>query len=135
MRISDWSSDVSLPIYRPEHATPAHAGAVHPRVCGEQTWHKWLSHKAICAVDKFTNIARPLAPAAQCDESWLSKSCFVVYLFDSGSAASGKNSTSVTPSNSVGTRRFLPAVSNRSEEHTSELQSLMRTSYAVFCLQ
>src|SRR3546814_2831503 len=27
----------------------------------------------------------------------------------------------------------IPAV--RSEEHTSELQSLMRTSYAVFCLQ
>src|SRR3546814_5437299 len=25
-------------------------------------------------------------------------------------------------------------ISNRSEEHTSELQSLMRTSYAVFCL-
>src|SRR3546814_6583256 len=25
--------------------------------------------------------------------------------------------------------------SNRSEEHTSELQSLMRISYAVFCLQ
>src|SRR3546814_4800790 len=24
---------------------------------------------------------------------------------------------------------------DRSEEHTSELQSLMRTSYAVFCLQ
>src|SRR3546814_9739951 len=28
---------------------------------------------------------------------------------------------------------LLPKVS-RSEEHTSELQSLMRTSYAVFCL-
>src|SRR3546814_10235959 len=28
--------------------------------------------------------------------------------------------------------RLLPL---RSEEHTSELQSLMRTSYAVFCLQ
>src|SRR3546814_1784148 len=27
------------------------------------------------------------------------------------------------------------AVQVRSEEHTSELQSLMRTSYAVFCLQ
>src|SRR3546814_6098437 len=26
-------------------------------------------------------------------------------------------------------------VSGRSEEHTSELQSLMRISYAVFCLQ
>src|SRR3546814_5284642 len=28
-----------------------------------------------------------------------------------------------------------PAVQLRSEEHTSELQSLMRISYAVFCLQ
>src|SRR3546814_4225152 len=27
------------------------------------------------------------------------------------------------------------AIDSRSEEHTSELQSLMRTSYAVFCLQ
>src|SRR3546814_4946835 len=31
-------------------------------------------------------------------------------------------------------RRPVTAV-ERSEEHTSELQSLMRTSYAVFCLQ
>src|SRR3546814_1375479 len=30
--------------------------------------------------------------------------------------------------------RFTTAV-NRSEEHTSELQSLMRISYAVFCLK
>src|SRR3546814_9449759 len=29
---------------------------------------------------------------------------------------------------------YLPALS-RSEEHTSELQSLMRISYAVFCLK
>src|SRR3546814_3365514 len=28
-----------------------------------------------------------------------------------------------------------PAAPRRSEEHTSELQSLMRTSYAVLCLQ
>src|SRR3546814_586206 len=32
--------------------------------------------------------------------------------------------------------RFQPARSgHRSEEHTSELQSLMRISYAVFCLK
>src|SRR3546814_8460441 len=32
--------------------------------------------------------------------------------------------------------RFVPAKAvNRSEEHTSELQSLMRISYAVFCLK
>src|SRR3546814_12126913 len=28
-----------------------------------------------------------------------------------------------------------PSLANRSEEHTSELQSLMRISYAVFCLK
>src|SRR3546814_3335647 len=30
---------------------------------------------------------------------------------------------------------FLMATAHRSEEHTSELQSLMRISYAVFCLK
>src|SRR3546814_7610131 len=30
---------------------------------------------------------------------------------------------------------FPPACGGRSEEHTSELQSLMRISYAVFCLK
>src|SRR3546814_10247234 len=32
-------------------------------------------------------------------------------------------------------RRWRPSTSRRSEEHTSELQSLMRISYAVFCLK
>src|SRR3546814_8263971 len=31
--------------------------------------------------------------------------------------------------------RPRPSASRRSEEHTSELQSLMRISYAVFCLK
>src|SRR3546814_5662487 len=31
--------------------------------------------------------------------------------------------------------RIGPALTGRSEEHTSELQSLMRISYAVFCLK
>src|SRR3546814_1240633 len=31
--------------------------------------------------------------------------------------------------------RVCPGPSGRSEEHTSELQSLMRISYAVFCLK
>src|SRR3546814_6637983 len=35
-----------------------------------------------------------------------------------------------------GLARFLPeGLDDRSEEHTSELQSLMRISYAVFCLK
>src|SRR3546814_2807694 len=32
-------------------------------------------------------------------------------------------------------RRYRSKGTQRSEEHTSELQSLMRTSYAVFCLK
>src|SRR3546814_4495516 len=31
--------------------------------------------------------------------------------------------------------RLRPTPASRSEEHTSELQSLMRISYAVFCLK
>src|SRR3546814_3451134 len=34
-----------------------------------------------------------------------------------------------------GDARKLPSLHSRSEEHTSELQSLMRISYAVFCLK
>src|SRR3546814_9877392 len=32
-------------------------------------------------------------------------------------------------------RRAISGIISRSEEHTSELQSLMRISYAVFCLK
>src|SRR3546814_4691279 len=35
--------------------------------------------------------------------------------------------------NAIGEQFRIGAYANRSEEHTSELQSLMRISYAVFC--
>src|SRR3546814_5480141 len=35
----------------------------------------------------------------------------------------------------IGSARKIERTSERSEEHTSELQSLMRISYAVFCLK
>src|SRR3546814_3409723 len=44
----------------------------------------------------------------------------------------GKSSAVVTPMSAVLAARRRSA---RSEEHTSELQSLMRISYAVFCLK
>src|SRR3546814_3383999 len=40
-----------------------------------------------------------------------------------------------TQRHGVGARRARSGVGDRSEEHTSELQSLMRISYAVFCLK
>src|SRR3546814_5441192 len=42
----------------------------------------------------------------------------------------GRNTVIITALTIVGA-----VISNRSEEHTSELQSLMRISYAVFCLK
>src|SRR3546814_9922245 len=46
-------------------------------------------------------------------------------------ASCGGLSTIVQPVASAGST----LTATRSEEHTSELQSLMRTSYAVFCLK
>src|SRR3546814_5599063 len=46
------------------------------------------------------------------------------------------NSCAITPcSSSRLSFSSAPRVTARSEEHTSELQSLMRISYAVFCLK
>src|SRR3546814_2248362 len=42
--------------------------------------------------------------------------------------------TSITMAFSIPVRKAAPRML-RSEEHTSELQSLMRNSYAVFCLK
>src|SRR3546814_2095606 len=39
------------------------------------------------------------------------------------------------PATPTGARARAPGGAPRSEEHTSELQSLMRISYAVFCLK
>src|SRR3546814_3483349 len=83
--------------------------------------------------------------------------CFSVGLFASRRAGGGYEShrlpfLQAACSLSVARSRFLPAImccsmsapacswscaasAARSEEHTSELQSLMRISYAVFCLK
>src|SRR3546814_1787660 len=49
------------------------------------------------------------------------------------------SATAVYPEEGVKPEFSFPVTTNetpyRSEEHTSELQSLMRTSYAVFCLK
>src|SRR3546814_3914120 len=51
-------------------------------------------------------------------------------------SVSSSTSGSSTPTLSPGCFSHLAIVASvRSEEHTSELQSLMRISYAVFCLK
>src|SRR3546814_9713325 len=47
----------------------------------------------------------------------------------------GDGAARLPPSVSVREVRVIVPSASRSEEHTSELQSLMRISYAVFCLK
>src|SRR3546814_9912308 len=51
------------------------------------------------------------------------------------SAASASEKVPVRAAAMAKRRHTSPDASFRSEEHTSELQSLMRISYAVFCLK
>src|SRR3546814_4396248 len=46
-----------------------------------------------------------------------------------------RSSCAISPEKSDRRRNTFSRRSSRSEEHTSELQSLMRISYAVFCLK
>src|SRR3546814_3215975 len=55
--------------------------------------------------------------------------------FCSDSSASTAASATYAPTNCPITAAGRPCSSHRSEEHTSELQSLMRISYAAFCLK
>src|SRR3546814_9664893 len=109
MRISDWSSDVcSSDLFhatRPRATRRSTRAATHP--CGR-------SAHTVSAPRPWSGrgtVARPDHPPA-CD-----------------GGSRGPRSGSVR-------RPRLPRIARRrSEEHTSELQSLMRISYAVFCLK
>src|SRR3546814_3819750 len=48
---------------------------------------------------------------------------------------SRSNDPTIDQIEGIGNSGELPNAATRSEEHTSELQSLMRISYAVFCLK
>src|SRR3546814_7182382 len=51
-----------------------------------------------------------------------------------GTAVCRRHRASIAARAAAMQRVLLCAITTRSEEHTSELQSLMRISYAVFCL-
>src|SRR3546814_1321929 len=115
MRISDWSSDVcssDLPRRRPDRSRVQcpKAGARS----GLRFLQEWRQPRALAVA---------LAPHAPCitvvDNRSPSLECML--MFDT-----------VATLDCAG--RIL-RLDRRSEEHTSELQSLMRISYAVFCLK
>src|SRR3546814_2869472 len=81
-----------------------------------------LINLAVAAV-AFMQIAAPPVSASQIHDVYRAHTAACIGLFFSDKAA---HTAQCLPNNS-------PNI--RSEEHTSELQSLMRISYAVFCLK
>src|SRR3546814_1837169 len=109
MRISDWSSDVcSSDLHRPCRLVREER-AVHPANAADQAVRGR-------AVDQVLH-AHPLAPRRQRQRAVFDKGVRIDQIVD------------------ILAHRALARPAPRSEEHTSELQSLMRISYAVFCLK
>src|SRR3546814_2334914 len=115
MRISDWSSDVCssdldldpLAVFQPFGRDRIGGFPVHHRdKVGNQR-----PYRAIFAGDKI----------------------FVLKLYLHAAVAA--EPVDDHPANGKAAARFAFPIDDRSEEHTSELQSLMRISYAVFCFK
>src|SRR3546814_1802660 len=112
MRISGWSSDVcSSDLFAAgrRRESEDHQREIHSDPFSALSSNHWLSSPTGRPV-AMPRLPSPLAVPAtsRCAQRWPS----------------------------VKRDRKQPAVTApRSEEHTSELQSLMRTSYAVFCLK
>src|SRR3546814_3805742 len=118
MRDSDWSSDVALPIWGDR------------RPCDVEMHHRHGRNPAVSLTGAL-EVARP--------EGQRSRRC-VRYGGHHVGAAGGRYEDLALPVlavKAVDDPAFFDDVVEqpRSEEHTSELQSLMRISYAVFCLQ
>src|SRR3546814_7026790 len=67
--------------------------------------------------------------------AWRAFSAFCLTVLVNSSIDEAVSSSAAACCSVRADRSVLPAAISRSEEHTSELQSLMRISYAVFCLK
>src|SRR3546814_2551003 len=129
MRISDWSSDVCSSdlgevVGRPEHGwgqgpVVGWADAVTEVVGEAQT----VGLLGIPGDVERAVVVQPVVERAQADEVRGDREAAVLAVHDV---------VHLDPALLRAARVAAAAV--RSEEHTSELQSLMRSSYAVFCL-
>src|SRR3546814_8448565 len=115
MRISDWSSDVCSSDLRPPHRARPVRGAARAQVPAVPRLAAGVQTAAVGAV----------GDAARYRESMVADQCRDRTRMGDGRTAAPARAPPLRPA----------LVAQRSEEHTSELQSLMRTSYAVFCLK
>src|SRR3546814_4794159 len=128
MRISDWSSDVcSSDLYG------RHASAVISAAAWNQIFVPVGFAHGFCTLEPDTEVLYKVsdfyAPEAEQGLLWNDPALGIDWPAGAGAVLSERD-------------RGWPALRDlsrvfryRSEEHTSELQSLMRISYAVFCLK
>src|SRR3546814_6220474 len=122
MRISDWSSDVCSSDLITSNSTPATEA---------------LTSKVTLSVSSSTIGSSTATASPGCFSHWAT----VASVTDSpraGTTISVAISTLTLLRHCVrkpSAKALLLGAGYRSEEHTSELQSLMRISYAVFCLK
>src|SRR3546814_8489439 len=103
----------------PSGRTPAWAR--HATVTGRR------NPKVAIATSIWRRVANTRASHRPWSESGVTNGC--------AASAAKPQPFSVTTIDSSSSGRGLAIETKRSEEHTSELQSLMRISYAVFCLK
>src|SRR3546814_7632245 len=119
MRISDWSSDVCSSDLAP-HAMPAMQMSVQPHDTATTQNSMSDGH---CATDSADTKSSPHSSGSKpCKPSAACKLC---HSFPSPQAVSWQPSWTIQPHLLLLTDTAV----SRSEEHTSELQSLMRNSY------
>src|SRR3546814_3442938 len=138
MRISDWSSDVcssDLLHSDVDAACIAHiarrfhgADRLAPRKRGGKRVHQF-GKSLISTVFAYQDFEIPICGCLQRAKTALNVGQVAETDNDDG------NMQSRHPFNPERSSRHASKKRQRSEEHTSELQSLMRTSYAVFCLK
>src|SRR3546814_1582556 len=110
MRISDWSSDVCSSDLRRDLA--CHFALI---------WLDDLKHQLFRCVERLTDfVIEPQSSGLQ--------------HMDRAEQINGRILILHHPERGIGAGEIYGVI-RRSEEHTSELQSLMRISYAVFCLK
>src|SRR3546814_8070489 len=121
MRISDWSSDVCSSDLDPRitafSALIANDGSYVPAE---------IDAEKDVALLQYTGGTTGRPKGAKLTHQNLSATARQVNMLDPGN---------VVEDRMLGVLPFFHVFANRSEEHTSELQSLMRSSYAVFCLK
>src|SRR3546814_9739640 len=118
MRISDWSSDVCS------------SDLMHVHVATSSARYKPNRRGGHGASGGGVNTAPTLRYAAAPNQKTEESRCGASY-----SGATGNWRSWTFPTRRPARARWCWRSRHRSEEHTSELQSLMRISYAVFCLK